>query len=177
MSWIHILDGVDTGTIVIFLILALAVFKKGLDLAQVIADHTKTKTDNEIIAQLKSFAQTAVTAVEAIPVPGNEQKSKAVTDIVDAAKNANLDISREEASKYVEEAYQLVYGKNKAKIKLSATPAQKQALTAVTQAADTVDPKNYPVHLDNADYVEINGQAYQLSVADNGQISLTKEGK
>lgn len=178
MSWIHILDGVDTGTILVFLILALAAFKKALDVAQVIADHTKTKTDNEVIAKLKAFAQTAVTAVESLPVPGNEQKSKAITDIIDAAKKANIDISQDEASKYIEEQYQLIYGVKKPAAKLSDTPEQKQALADVKAAAEKVDPLDYPIHLDDGDNIEISGKTYKLSASeDTKQISLTPEGK
>ncbi|MCC6100522.1 MAG: hypothetical protein LIV28_03185 [Lactobacillus sp.] len=151
--------------------------KKIIDVAQVIVDHTKTKADNEVLDKIKAFAKTAVTAAQALPVPGNEQMDASKKSLIQWANLANYDLSDDEAQKFAEEQYQLIFGQHKATVKVSDTPEQKQLLETVQESAEKVDPANYPIPLANGDHIEINHKQFKLSTDDAGKIYLTPEGK
>lgn len=141
-----------------------------------IADHTKTKGDNELLARIKAEAQTQVTAVQHSSYSGSEQKELAVKKLIELAKDFDVDLDSEKAKDYVEEAYQLNYGVNKPVDKSAKANEQAQLIKQITSTAEKMDVENPPaVQLDNGDLIEINGQQYTISSNDNGEITLTKK--
>lgn len=177
--------------------------KKIIDVAQVIADHTKTKTDNEMLDKLKAFAKTSVTFAQSLPIPGNEQMDASKKALIQWAKEANYDLSDSDAQKFAEEQYQLIFGQhkmlkattltplntsnglsgkavaNKLTQKVSDTLDEQQAklLAEVNDKAAQVDPADYAIKLKTGDLVEINGKNMKLDTDDAGKITLTPEGK
>ncbi|GAX07047.1 hypothetical protein IWT25_02395 [Secundilactobacillus pentosiphilus] len=137
-----------------------------------IADHTKTKADNDLLERIKAEAQTQVTAVQHSSYSGSEQKELAVKKLIELAKDFDVDLDSNKAKDYVEEAYQLNYGVNKS-VKAN---EQAQLVKQITSTAEKMDAENPPaVQLDDGDLIELNGQQYTISTNDNGEITLTKK--
>ncbi|GED95536.1 hypothetical protein LBSP_20960 [Lentilactobacillus buchneri subsp. silagei] len=204
MNLKYIFDFLNSGGFLAALFIFAFGVKKFLDVAQVVADHTKTKKDNEVLDKLKAYAKTAVTFAQSLPVPGNEQMDAAKRALVQWAKGVNYDLSDSEAQKFAEEQYQLIYGQNKLKkvttpitttvnipgysdakkVAKSVTAAtskmaeeQAQALADINDKAAETDPTDYPIKLETGDLLEINGQQFKLNTDDDNKITLTKEGK
>lgn len=149
---------------------------------ELLADHTETKKDNELVDQLKSWSQTFVKAVEPMTVPGNEQKDKAVSDLIEMAKKLGKDLSKEEAENLIEEAYQDNYGKNKQQaLKDPKAQLEQKALLASVQAdaakVDADNPNSNAIAINDGDKISVDGKPFTFNVAKDGTISLTKEGK
>lgn len=185
MNFNDIFDFLNSGGFIAAILVFAFVAKKFIDVAQVIADHTKTKKDNEVLDKIKAYAKTAVTFAQSLPAPGNDQMAAAKSLLVQWAKDANYDLSSDDAQKFAEEQYQLIYGKNKALTSSASTPLktytpstqQAKAVAEVTKLAAQVDPTDYPIKLATGDLVEINGKAMKLNTDDSGKITLTPEGK
>ncbi len=142
-------------------------------LIDLIADHTETKKDNEILAAVKSKAVTYASAVEPLLMPGNDQKKVAVANLIEWGKTINQDLSTEQANNYIEEAYQTVIKANK--FDNDKMQEEQAAELAKVQEAVEADPEIPAIHLDDGDKVEINGTKYVLGSGDNGAITLQEK--
>lgn len=203
MNLNSILDFFNSGGFLAALFIFGYGLKKVIDVAQVIVDHTKTKTDNEMLDKLKAFAKTSVTFAQSLPVPGNEQMDASKKALIQWAKEANYDLSDSDAQKFAEEQYQLIYGQHKMLKATTITPLnnsngldgkkagdrvanavkstlakqQDKLLAEVNEKANEVDPADYAIKLETGDLVEINGKNMKLDTDDAGKITLTPEGK
>jgi len=150
--------------------------KSIFNVLEAVADHTKTKADNDMLERIKSEAQTQVTAVQHSSYSGSEQKELAVKKLVELAKNFDVDLDTDKAKDYVEEAYQLNYGVNKSADKSVKANEQAQLVKQITSTAEKMDAVNPPaVQLNDGDLIELNDQQYTISSNDNGEITLTKK--
>ncbi|MCH5463186.1 hypothetical protein HC026_11180 [Lactobacillus sp. LC28-10] len=149
--------------------------KSIFSLLENIADHTKTKADNDLLTRIKAEAQTQVTAVQHSSYSGSEQKELAVKKLIELAKDFDVDLDSDKAKDYVEEAYQLNYGTKKPAIDKTSTDQTKliQDITSTAQKIEAVNPP--AVQLDNGDLIELNNQQYTINSNETGEITLTKK--
>lgn len=148
--------------------------KSIFDLLDKVADHTKNKTDNEVVDRLKALSSTLVTSAQPTGYSGSEQKAMAVSKLTELAKDFNVDLDSDKAKDYIEEAYQLIYGVKKATEAKPNEPSD--AVKQVTAEAQKLEAENPPaIQLDNGDLIEINDVQYKLGTDSNGAITLTKK--
>lgn len=140
------------------------------------ADQTKTNKDNQVVDRIKSTAQTLVTAIQPLALPGADQKKLASQRLVELAKDFNADLDSDKANDYIEEAYQLNYGVAKATTSEATQLTSGDAVKAVQVAAADYDLTNPPaITLADGDAVKIGDKTYTLNTS-NGITLTAKEG-